>query len=253
LAGKDKNKDQSYFLCQLSQAQLQKAIFPIGELQKSEVREIAKKTKLASAEKKDSQGICFVGKVDLPVFLQQKLASKKGDIIEIPENYYKMISENIGNFGTDSLKAISSPFKYNKKDGIKTGEHNGAHFYTIGQRKGLNVGGKPFPLFVIATDTVENIIYVGQGQDHPGLFRKALFIDKNDIHYIREDLRLKPGERKSYLVRHRYRQPLQKAEIYMEENGMYIVFDHLQRGITPGQFAAWYSDEELIGSGTILE
>ena len=253
LAGKDKNKDQSYFLCQLSQEQLQRAIFPIGDLQKSEVREIAKKNKLASADKKDSQGICFVGKVDLPVFLQQKLAPKKGDIIEIPESFFKSKIDNSELSDENEIKTIATQIKYSVKDGIKIGEHNGAHFYTIGQRKGLNVGGKPLPLFIISTNIQDNIIYVGQGQNHPGLFRKALHIDLKDIHYIREDLKMIPGESKKFSVRHRYRQPLQEAEIFMKEEGMYIVFEQNQRGITPGQFAAWYLDDELIGSGTISD
>ncbi|MFN8254785.1 MAG: tRNA 2-thiouridine(34) synthase MnmA [Bacteroidales bacterium] len=245
LAGKDPGKDQSYFLCQISQQQLSKALFPIGHLLKSEVREIAKKQKLASADKKDSQGICFVGKVDLPVFLQQKLKTKRGDIIEIPEELYKN-PDKIDHGGRSSL-----PYIYQRTDGKKVGEHDGAHFFTIGQRKGLNIGGKPLPLFVIATDIEENIIYVGQGQDHPGLFRNSLFIAEEDIHYLRNDLIMQPGEKAKYLVRHRYRQPLQKAEITKLETGLNIDFELPQRGITPGQFAAWYKDEELIGSGPI--
>jgi tRNA-specific 2-thiouridylase len=253
LAGKDNNKDQSYFLCQLSQEQLKRAMFPIGDMQKSEVREIAKKLKLASADKKDSQGICFVGKVDLPVFLQQKLSAKKGDIIEIPEEYYKKGNEYPLHFDNEALKSISSPFRYSKNDGFKVGEHNGAHFFTVGQRKGINVGGKPLPLFVIATDIDENILYVGQGQEHPGLYRKALFIKNEEIHHVRPDLALNPGEEIELDIRHRYRQPLQKAKLYMKEEGLYIVFEKEQRGITPGQFAAWYQNDELIGSGPIYK
>jgi len=253
LAGKDNNKDQSYFLCQLSQNQLKRALFPIGEMQKAEVREIAKKLKLASADKKDSQGICFVGKVDLPVFLQQKLASKKGDIIEIPIEFYTNQNENSPIINMDDLKSVSSPIKYSRNNGFKVGEHNGAHFFTVGQRKGINVGGKPLPLFVIATDITENILYVGQGQEHPGLFRKALFIQLEEIHYIRPDLAFKPGDIIEFSIRHRYRQPLQKARLHMMEDGLYIVFEELQRGITPGQFAAWYQNDELIGSGPIFE
>jgi tRNA-specific 2-thiouridylase len=253
LAGADKGKDQSYFLCQLSQEQLKMAVFPIGDMQKSEVRVIAKKQKLASADKKDSQGICFVGKVDLPVFLQQKLSSKKGKIIEIAEEFYAKTDELLKNSDKIDLKNISNPFKYSSKDGVVVGEHNGAHFFTIGQRKGINVGGKPLPLFVIGTDIVENILYVGQGQEHPGLFRKGLFIRKDEIHYVRPDMALKPGEKQEIMVRHRYRQPLQKATLFMETEGMYIVFESAQRGITPGQFASWYLDDELLGSGPIFE
>ncbi len=252
LAGKDPNKDQSYFLCQLSQKQLQKALFPIGDLLKPEVRAIAKELKLASADKKDSQGICFVGKVDLPVFLQQKLLPKKGDIIEIPEDYYKNLHTLPEIDHIENIIKIAAPFKYSRMDGNKIGEHNGAHYYTVGQRKGLNIGGKPFPLFVIATDIDENIIYVGQGQEHPGLFRKALFLQQNEIHFLRTDLKMAKGEQRNYMVRHRYRQPLQEATIKMELEGMYILFKDAQRGITAGQFAAWYENEELIGSGPIF-
>jgi tRNA-uridine 2-sulfurtransferase len=248
LAGVDKNKDQSYFLCQLSQKQLKKAMFPIGDIEKPEVRAIAKELKLASADKKDSQGICFVGKVDLPVFLQQKLEPKKGRVVEIERSFYDTIS-----IDESSVDELVRPFFYTKHDGSKVGQHNGAHYYTIGQRKGLNIGGKPLPLFVIATDIEKNIIYVGQGKDHPGLFRRGLFIAKDEIHYIRTDLKMQPGETRDYLVRHRYRQPLQKATLVLKENGLYIIFEEKQRGITAGQFAAWYEGDELIGSGVISE
>jgi tRNA-uridine 2-sulfurtransferase len=253
LAGLDSQKDQSYFLCQLSQNQLKNAIFPIGHLLKSEVRDIAKKQKLASAEKKDSQGICFVGKVDLPVFLQQKLSAKKGAIVEIPESFYSGRMETYNQSRFSDIKDLSKPFKYQKTDGQIIGRHNGAHFFTVGQRKGINVGGKALPLFVIATDTHENILFVGQGNDHPGLFRKGLFIERDQIHSIRPDLALVPGQQKVLKVRHRYRQPLQTATLHMENEGMYIIFEEMQRGITPGQFAAWYDGDELIGSGPIFE
>jgi tRNA-uridine 2-sulfurtransferase len=247
LAGSDPNKDQSYFLCQLSQKQLEKALFPIGSLLKPEVREIATKLGLATAERKDSQGICFVGKVDLPVFLQQKLAAKKGSIIEIPNSFYSSIET----YDSNDLVSVSTPISYKPTDGKMVGHHNGAHFYTIGQRKGLNVGGTPEPLFVIATDVERNIVYVGQGQEHPGLLRSGLFIPTSDIHWLRPDLELKIDESKQFLVRIRYRQPLQKATLQRKEVGMYITFDVPQRGITPGQFAAWYANDELIGSGVI--
>ena len=250
LAGSDRNKDQSYFLCQLSQQQLSKALFPIGELTKPEVRKIAMEQGLATAERKDSQGICFVGKVDLPVFLQQKLAAKKGEVIEIDPDWegYRRSGAN------RSLAEQAQPFRYRKTDGRKAGEHNGAHFYTIGQRKGLNIGGKPQPLFVIATDVEENVIYVGQGDRHPGLYRQALYIKPEEIHWIRPDLALSPGEMQKYKIRIRYRQPLQEGTLISTETGAYIVFDEPQRGITAGQFAAWYGpDGELIGSGVINE
>ncbi len=246
LSGKDNNKDQSYFLCQLNQDQLSKALFPIGDLQKSEVREIAKDLGLVTADKKDSQGLCFIGKVRLPEFLQQQLKPKKGNIIEVPADL-PVYSQN-----TDSnLSDLSTAIEYTKEDGRKVGEHNGAHYFTIGQRKGLSVGGTPEPLFVISTDVKENIIYTGQGEKHPGLYRKGLFIKKEDIHWVRPDLALSPGQSCSYLVRIRYRQELEAATLHQEEHGLYIVFDKPQKGVTPGQFAAWYGDDELIGSGVI--
>ncbi len=252
LAGKDLNKDQSYFLCQLNQKQLAKSMFPLGDIKKPKVREIAKKLKLASAEKKDSQGICFVGKVDLPVFLQQKLEPKEGVVIEIHHTYPNKIKKADKYTGKHSeIIELSKPYIYDKNRGIEVGKHQGAHYYTIGQRKGLNIGGKPLPLFVIATDIENNIIYVGQGKNHPGLYRKGLFIRKEEIHFIREDLVMVVGEEREYLIRHRYRQPLQKGRLIMKREGLYIIFEEKQRGITAGQFASWYNADELIGSGVI--
>ncbi len=253
LAGVDKNKDQSYFLCQLNQKQLEKSLFPIGDLEKPEVRRIAHDLKLASADKKDSQGICFVGKVDLPVFLQQKLAPKQGEVIEIPAEFYDKINTVPYTGKDEELRALTQAYQYQKNSGFVTGKHRGAHFYTIGQRKGLNIGGKPEPLFVIATDVHENIIYVGQGKNHPGLYRSGLFIKKDEIHFIRQDLIMQDGEEREYLIRHRYRQPLQKGKLYMRPEGLYILFEEKQRGITAGQFCAWYDNDELIGSGVIHE
>ena len=247
MAGDDPNKEQSYFLCQLSQAQLGKSLFPIGHLHKPDVRNIAKEQKLASADKKDSQGICFVGKVHLPDFLQQKLKAKEGNIFEIPEDYKAYVDKK----KTTDLEEICAPYMYDKEDGAWVGKHRGAHFFTIGQRKGLNVGGKTEPLFVIATDVKTNRVYTGQGQKHPGLFRKGLKIEKDEIHWIREDLRMTHQEERRYKVRIRYRQPLQDATLIQKDNGMYIVFDKAQRGIAAGQFAAWYHEGELLGSGVI--
>ena len=247
LAGSDPNKDQSYFLCQLSQEQLSRAMFPVGGLLKPEVRRIAEEQHLATAKRKDSQGICFVGKVDLPVFLQQKLEKRKGNIHEILptwRGYERKVSD-------DNLRALSEPFSYTVRDGKKIGEHNGAHFYTIGQRKGLGVGGRTEPLFVIATDVEQNVIYMGQGDDHPGLYRRALHITENEIHWVRPALAMEVGERRRYQVRIRYRQPLQGAELIRTEGGLYIRFDEPQRGVTAGQFAAWYDGDELVGSGVI--
>lgn len=257
LAGTDPGKDQSYFLCQLSQEQLKYALFPIGDMLKSEVREVAAREKLATAKRKDSQGICFVGKVDLPVFLQQKLKSVKGDIIEIPDDwdgYYDHGPDDEADFRAETLEwavKYSRPYVYDPSDGVKVGEHGGAHFYTIGQRKGLNVGGKPEPLFVIATDVERNILYVGQGQSHLGLYRNGIYIRPEEIHWIREDLAMKPGESRRFNFRIRYRQPLQTGILFFNHDGAYILFDDPQRGITAGQFAAWYDREELVGSGVI--
>lgn len=246
LAGDDPNKEQSYFLCQLSQEQLARTLFPIGHLHKSEVRKIAKEQNLASANKKDSQGICFVGKVHLPDFLQQKLEPREGNIFEIPEDspLYKDSSDQ-------SLEEMLTPVSYKISDGVFVGKHRGAHFFTIGQRKGLQIGGKKEPLFVIATDVEKNRIYVGQGQSHPGLFRMGLKIIFEEIHWIRPDLEMKIGEKRDYMVRIRYRQALEKATLELHEDGMYIVFENPQRGVAAGQFAAWYDKGELIGSGVI--
>ena len=247
LAGKDKNKDQSYFLCQLNQFQLSKAIFPIGDLQKSEVRKIAQEQGLVTANKKDSQGLCFVGKIKLPDFLQQQLQPKKGEIIEIPEEFeqYKTYESKI------EIEDLAAPFIYTIEDGKNKGLHTGAHYFTTGQRKGLGVGGTPFPLFVIATDVIENVVYVGQGDNHPGLYRKALKVIDKEIHWIRTDLKLKAGEELECLVRIRYRQDVEKAKLIQKENELYITFENPQRGITAGQFAAWYIEDELLGSGVI--
>ena len=254
LAGKDQNKDQSYFLCQLSQAQLSRALFPIGDLQKSEVRAIAKELGLVTAEKKDSQGLCFVGKVRLPEFLQQQLAPKKGDIIQIPstwQGYQDKESSKLFECYEDELKYYAEKYHYSPTDGKVVGQHDGAHFFTIGQRKGLHVGGTVEPLFVIDTDTEKNIIYVGEGHAHPGLFRRTLFVKKEDIHWIRTDLALSLHQSMEAMVRIRYRQPLQKATLYLNDSGLYIDFRTPQSAITSGQFAAWYIEDELIGSGEI--
>jgi len=317
LAGTDPNKDQSYFLCQLSQDQLSRAMFPIGDIVKPEVRRLACEADLPSADKKDSQGICFVGKVDLPTFLQQKLKPCEGDVIEVYDAYYadneqysymtqtlssllkdgesevKMITdyvsedkavpsvskgcpfdpEKIGALSDEQLMKLSNPVSYDirfetetyrsgrkhiKKTRYKenpygriVGRHDGAQFYTIGQRKGLNIGGHKDSIFVIETDIPRNLIYVGEGHTHKGLSRSCLRIDPSEIHWIREDLEMLPGEMRRYRVRIRYRQPLQDATLIMRANGMYILFDAPQRGITPGQFAAWYEGEEMLGSGVI--
>lgn len=254
LAGKDDNKDQSYFLCQVSQEQLGYALFPVGDLLKPEVRGIAGKLGLATAHRKDSQGICFVGKVHLPTFLQQKLKAKQGSIIEVPATA-KFRTWNPGfpdeGVSDEELRDFAEPHDQGKMDGKIIGTHNGAHFFTIGQRKGINIGGYREPLFVTGIDIGRNILYVGEGQSHPGLYRKGLFIRKDDVHWIRTDLAMSEGENREYMVRIRYRQPLQKARLYLRHDGLFVIFNKLQRGIAPGQFAAWYDGDEVIGSGVI--
>ena len=248
LAGFDPNKDQSYFLCQLTQEQLRYAMFPIGDLLKPEVRRIAEEQKLATAKRKDSQGICFVGKVDLPVFLQQQIAAKQGNVHEILPSWRGYAQQP----AEDDLAALAEPRHYTVRDGKKVGTHNGAHFYTIGQRKGLGIGGRKESLFIIATDVKENVIYVGEGDAHPGLYRKALKLQTDALHWVNPADAMQVGERRSYDVRIRYRQPLQRAELICREDGVYILFDEPQRGIAAGQFAAWYSGDELVGSGVIM-
>ena len=252
LAGKDGNKDQSYFLCQLSQEQLTKALFPIGELTKPEVREIAKKANLITADKKDSQGLCFIGKVRLPEFLQQKLQPKEGVIITIPadfEQYTKRVSEFENKEA--ELNYFSTKFSYHQDDGKVVGKHQGAHYYTKGQRKGLNVGGTKEALYVIETDVLENVIYTGEGKNHQGLYRNVLFVSNKESHWIREDLTLNNGEFMQVEARIRYRQTLEKATLHKVEKGLYLEFEKKQSAIQEGQFVAWYQDEELIGSGVI--
>ena len=242
LAGKDSLKDQSYFLCQVNQFQLSKSLFPIGNMKKSEVRQLAKEVGLNTAEKKDSQGLCFIGKVKLPVFLQQFLKPIKGKVIEIESKNSIYTTSNINYF---------NPFEYSSKNGKVIGEHNGAHYYTIGQRKGLNIGGFPLPLFIIGTDVKENIIYVGQGENHPGLYRNGLTVNHKNIHWIRTDLKIKPNTPTNYKARIRYRQKLTSSTITLKNNCLQVDFKEKQRGITPGQFISWYDKDELIGSGII--
>jgi tRNA-specific 2-thiouridylase len=253
LAGIDGNKDQSYFLCQVTQKQLSKALFPIGHLTKPEVREIAAKMGLATATKKDSQGLCFIGKVRLPEFLQQQLKPKTGNIIEIAakSSLYSNIEAPRYSDVDEDLQAFTRAIKYQESDGKIVGEHSGAHYFTIGQRKGLNVGGKAEGMFVIATDTLTNTIYVGMGDQHPGLLRNGLFVPQADVHWIREDLKLEIGTEKDFLLRIRYRQALANGRLYQREEGIYILFENPTKAIAAGQFAAWYLEDELVGSGVI--
>ena len=254
LAGKDDNKDQSYFLCQLNQEQLSKALFPVGNLEKPKVREIAKSAGLLTAEKKDSQGLCFIGKVRLPDFLQQKLLPKKGKVIEIDHQstlFNRKIPQLSKEINFEDLVKLTKPLPLHLNSGKSIGEHNGAHYYTVGQRKGLGIGGTPLPLFVIGIDTTENLIFVGQGDNHPGLLRKGFSVLNEDIHWLREDLKINNHETARYKARIRYRQQLQDCNLYQQDSKMYFIFDEPQRAVAPGQFVAWYEGDQLIGSGVI--
>ena len=252
LSGVDTNKDQSYFLCQLSQEQLSKSLFPIGELTKPEVREIAKKMELVTADKKDSQGLCFIGKVSLPTFLQQQLEPKEGEIVEIFTDFDGFHTEKPGfESKIEELKFLSRKIEYNKTDGKVIGKHQGAHYFTIGQSKGLGIGGHAESCFIIQRDMPTNTIFVGEGKNFPGLFRKALKIENSDVHWVREDLRLSNGQSMKVKARIRYRQTLEEATLYQFEEGLFIEFENPQSAIAEGQFAAWYSGDELLGSGVI--
>ncbi|MGB3591983.1 MAG: tRNA 2-thiouridine(34) synthase MnmA [Nonlabens sp.] len=254
VAGADPTKDQSYFLCQVSQEQLSRTLFPIGHLQKSEVRKIAERADLITAGKKDSQGLCFIGKVRLPEFLQQQLKPKSGDIIEIPQVTSAAMSSSIsldGELSVFDLITLSRKRTYKKTHGKVVGTHMGAHFFTRGQRKGLAVGGTPEPLFVIETNVEDNVIYVGQGKEHPGLYRHGLLVDKREVHWIREDLRINNGDQLPVMARIRYRQKLEPAILYQRKEGLFVIFENKQSAISPGQFVAWYDNGECLGSGVI--
>jgi tRNA-specific 2-thiouridylase len=252
LSGVDSNKDQSYFLCQLSQDQLAKSLFPIGELTKPEVRQMASELDLITADKKDSQGLCFIGKVRLPEFLQQQLQPKEGVIITVPATSTAYRNEGlIFNSKEEELAAKATKYAYSQEDGKVVGKHQGAHYFTKGQRKGLNVGGTKEALYVIETDVIENVIYAGEGKSHPGLYRNVLFVINDEIHWIREDLKLKVGESMVVKAQIRYRQTHENASIHKVKNGLYVNFENPQSAITEGQFVAWYNDEELLGSGVI--
>lgn len=251
LAGADPNKDQSYFLCQLSQAQLAKALFPIGHLQKSEVRQIALDHNLVTAAKKDSQGLCFVGKIALPTFLQQQLAPQIGPVIEVPSDLEQFKDYETLQPIASNIELLSKPFHFELTDGKEVTTHQGAHYYTIGQRKGLHIGGRPEPSFVIGIDTLNNIVYSGQNEQHPGLNRWALKLDQSSISWVNSHPEFERTNELTCLVRIRYRQPLQKAKLLQTTTGYYILFENKQKGIAPGQFAAWYAQDELLGSAVI--
>ena len=252
LAGKDANKDQSYFLCQLSQEQLSKALFPIGHLEKPKVREIAKIAGLVTADKKDSQGLCFIGKVSLPEFLKQQLQPKEGEIVEIfRDSPLYQTEQPLFSSKLEELRYLSAKINYQKSYGKVIGKHQGAQYYTIGQSKGLGIGGHKESCFVIHRDMEHNILFVGEGHSFPGLYHKALKINNDEVHWIRKDLRLKNGETMEVMARIRYRQPLEKAVLYQFEEGLFIEFENPQSAIAEGQFASWYIGEECLGSGVI--
>jgi tRNA-uridine 2-sulfurtransferase len=257
LAGADGNKDQSYFLCQTNQLQLSKALFPIGHLQKSEVRKIAHDIGLPTATKKDSQGLCFVGKVKLPVFLQQQLAPKEGNIVEIsPEEFsrhcFDLAKEIDGSMDLD-WEHLSREIDWSTMKGKWVGKHQGAHYYTVGQRKGLKLGGFKEPLFILAVNTESNTVYVGAGENHPGLYRSVIFIPHEEQSWIQsKEFFFQQGTRYDFSVRIRYRQILERATMISGEEGIYLVFEHPQRAVARGQFAAWYKADELIGSGRMI-
>ena len=250
LAGIDKTKDQSYFLCQITQNQLSKALFPIGHLEKQEVRRIAMELNLVTAKKKDSQGLCFVGKISLPLFLQQKLKSKVGEIIEIPNDLTQYEVYNALTTGAENISLLAAPFSYTKDIGTIVGQHQGAYYFTIGQRKGLQIGGKPLPSFIIGVDTKNNLLYTGQSELHNGLNKYALKLEVNSINWLNNE-KLYINNQLSCRVRIRYRQPLQIATLHRINGDVFILFSKKQKGITPGQFAAWYQGDELLGSGVI--
>jgi len=254
LSGVDTNKDQSYFLCQISQEQLSNALFPIGNLTKPQVRRIAAEIGLPNAAKKDSQGLCFIGKVKLPHFLQQQLAPKKGPVIEVMSNDPVFIHKECPEHPTEQdLATLAAPYEFNKAIRKPAGEHQGAHYFTVGQRKGLGLGGRPEPLFIVHTDTTRNEVIVGQGEMHPALYRPALFMKAEDISWIRPDRIPELGQATKWMARIRYRQPLTSCILYRVETGIYLQFMESQRGIAPGQFAAWYEEDELLGSGVIAQ
>lgn len=245
LAGCDAGKDQSYFLCQVNQQQLQHALFPIGTMQKAEVRELAKNLGLATAQRKDSYGICFVGKIDLPTFLAQRLEAKRGEIIEIPPDITLPQRAN-------TLSEQAKPYELTRDMGTVVGYHAGAHFYTVGQRKGLGIGGKELPLFVLGIDVKSNRVYVGQGHAHPCLNRQVVFMASEEVHWINPTRALAIGDKMPVKARLRYRQPLQDAQLQRMKEGCYLTFETPQRGVTPGQFAAWYVAAELLGSAPVF-
>ncbi|HFX18150.1 MAG TPA: tRNA 2-thiouridine(34) synthase MnmA [Flavobacteriales bacterium] len=252
LSGLDPKKDQSYFLAQLSQEQLKHALFPIGELEKPEVRRLAKEAELITADKRDSQGICFVGKVNLPDFLKQQLAPKEGDVVVIPRDYHDQFNtpENFEN-ERERLEYLGKTYQYKPTDGKVVGKHQGAHYFTKGQRKGLNIGGFKERTFVIDTDVKNNIVYIGEHYTHPGLYRSALQIKNDELHWVRPDLALKAGETLDVDIRYRHLQPLRKGRLHQFEDVLWVEFFEPQQAIAEGQFAAWYHDDELVGSGVI--
>lgn len=217
LRGRDPRKDQSYFLCTLGQSQLAKALFPLADIPKREVREIAAKAGLKTAEKKDSTGICFIGERDFKEFLSNYLPAQPGEI-----------------------RSLS---------GEMLGRHDGLMYYTLGQRKGLGIGGKGSgePWFVVEKDLKENILYVAQGEDHPALLSTGLLA--TDVHWVSG---LPAAETFTCTAKFRYRQPDQEVTVNRKQKNTWeVLFDKPQRAVTPGQFAVFYQDRSCLGGGVI--
>ena len=215
----DKNKDQSYFLWTLNQNQLKRIIFPVGEMTKSNVRKLAKKYDLPTAEKKDSQGLCFMGKVDMKDFLKHYLKTEKGDVLN--------------NFGET------------------IGFHDGAIFYTIGERHGFTItlkGSEDKPLYVISKNLDKNTITVSDEYSQKDKIFSVSKVELENINWISESV---PNTNKKYLARSRYRQNGQSCSIEVKDKKVFVVFDNLQKGISAGQSLVFYDDEECIGGGVI--
>lgn len=218
LKGVDITKDQSYFLCMLNQRQLSKAIFPLGEITKKQVRKIALETNLKTAKKKDSTGLCFIGERNFKKFLSHYLPATPGEIKNLDNN------ETVG-------------------------EHDGLMYYTIGQRKGLRIGGNGIgePWFVVSKDVTHNYLYVVQGSEHPALYSSGAII--NELQWISG---VAPDESFLCTVKLRYRQPDQKALVKMNDpNSCKIIFEDRQRAVSPGQFAVFYHGDVCLGGGVI--
>ncbi|MBL0388742.1 tRNA 2-thiouridine(34) synthase MnmA [Tumebacillus sp. ITR2] len=215
LRGVDNNKDQTYFLNQLNQYQLSKTLYPIGELPKPKVREIAEAAGLATARKKDSTGICFIGERNFREFLSQYLPNQPGE-----------------------MRTMNGEVK---------GQHMGLMYYTLGQRQGLGIGGSGEPWFVVGKDLDNNVLLVEQGQDHPALYSESLVA--TDVHWVSGE----PTDTTfRCAAKFRYRQPDQMVTVHVKDGGVCeVLFDEKQKAVTPGQAVVFYDGEVCLGGGTI--